>query len=64
MIKVITNNLGSGDWITVLDTNTGETLFSGHRITPQDLVNILTFDDSISAQLVEVTDEEMEEEYS
>ena len=62
MIKVVTNNLGSGDWVTVLDTNTGETLFSGHRITPMDLVNILTH--SVSAELVEVTDEEMEENYS
>jgi hypothetical protein len=64
MIKVVTNNLGSGDWVTVIDTNTGETLFSGHRISPQDLVSILTFDDSIQASLVEVTDEVMEEEYS
>ncbi len=64
MIKVVTNNLGSGDWVTVIDTNTGETLFSGHRITPQDLVSILSFDDSMEAQLVEVTDEQMEEEYS
>ena len=61
MIKVVTNNLGSGDWVTVVDTNTGETLFEGHRITPQDLVDILAFDDSIEATLVEVTDEQMEE---
>lgn len=61
MIKVITNNLGSGDWVTVIDTDTGETLFSGHRVTPKDLVNILTFNDSLEARLVEVTDEEMEE---
>lgn len=63
MIKVVTNNLGSGDWIMVLDTNTGETLFHGHRITPHDLVQILTFDDSMKAELIEVTDEQMEEEY-
>ena len=61
MIKVVTNNLGSGDWVTVIDTNTGETLFEGHRITPQDLVDILTFDGSMEAKLVEVTDEQMEE---
>jgi hypothetical protein len=61
MIKVITNSLGSGDWITVVDTNTGESLFEGHRITAQDLVDILTFDDSVSAQLIEVDDEQMEE---
>ena len=61
MIKVVTNSLGSGDWVTVVDTNTGETLFEGHRITPQDLVDILAFDDSIEATLIEVTDEQMEE---
>lgn len=61
MIKVVTNNLGSGDWVTVVDTNTGETLFEGHRITPKDLVDILTFDGSMEAKLVEVTDEQMEE---
>ncbi len=61
MIKVITNNLGSGDWVTVVDTDSGETLFEGHRISPQDLVDILTFNDSIEARLVEVTDEQLEE---
>lgn len=61
MIQVITNSLGSGDWVVVRDTNTGETLFEGHRITPQDLVNILSFDDSQSAELIEVNDEEIEE---
>jgi uncharacterized protein (DUF433 family) len=61
MIKVITNSLGSGDWITVRDTNTGETLFEGHRISARDLVEILSFDGSTEAKLVQVTDEEMEE---
>jgi hypothetical protein len=61
MIKVITNNLGSGDWVIVQDTNTGETLFEGHRITPRDLVDILSFDGSAEAKLIEVTDEQMEE---
>lgn len=61
MIKVVTNSQGSGDWVTVVDTNTGETLFEGHRITPQDLVDIITFDGSQEAQLVEVNDEQMEE---
>lgn len=61
MIKVIHNSAGSGDWVTVRDTNTGETLFEGHRITPQDLVDILSFDGSTEAELIEVTDEQMEE---
>ncbi len=61
MIKVITNSNGSGDWIMVQDTNTGEILFEGHRITARDLVDILSFDDSTEAKLIEVSDEEMEE---
>lgn len=61
MIKVITNNLGNGDWIIVRDTNTGETLFEGHRISARDLVEILSFDGSTEAKLVEVTDEQMED---
>jgi uncharacterized protein (DUF433 family) len=61
MIKVITNSNGSGDWITVRDTNTGETLFEGHRISARDLVDILTFDGSTEAELIEVNDEQMEE---
>lgn len=61
MIKVITNNQGSGDWVIVSDTETGEILFEGHRITPKDLVNILSWNDSIEAKLVEVDDEQLEE---
>ena len=61
MIRVITNSMGSGDWIVVQDTETGETLFEGHRISPCDLVNILSFNDAQSAELVEVTDEQIEE---
>jgi hypothetical protein len=59
MIKVITNSLGSGDWITVRQ---GENiLFEGHRIGPQDLVSIIDSITFESADLVEVTDEQMEE---
>ena len=61
MIRVITNSMGSGDWIVVQDTETGETLFEGHRISPLDLVNILSFNDAQSAELIEVTDEQIEE---
>lgn len=63
MIKVITNNLGSGDWIVVQDTETGETLFEGHRIGAQDIVNILSRNDSVAVKLVEVTDEKMDEDF-
>lgn len=62
MIKVVTNSLGSGDWVVVRDTETREILFEGHRITPQDLVNIInliTFEESQYTELVEVTDGEI-----
>lgn len=63
MIKVVTNSLGSGDWITVRFGN--EVLFEGHRITPQDFVEIFNgLGDAgrgAVARLVEVTDEQMEE---
>ena len=59
MIKVVTNSLGSGDWITVLQ---GENiLFEGHKIGPQDLVDIIDNITFESGQLIEVTDEQMEE---
>lgn len=60
MIKVITNNLGSGDWV-VVQGHCGETLFEGHKATPQDIVNILNAVLDPCAELVEVTDEQMEE---
>jgi len=59
MIKVITNSLGSGDWITVVDAN-GETLHEGHRISAFDLTMILQ-NLGHHTELVEVTDEQMEE---
>lgn len=62
MIKVITNSNGSGDWVVVRDTESGETIFQGHRISPRDLVEILSWNDSVDAKLIQVTDEQMEEE--
>ena len=63
MIKVVTNSLGSGDWVTIKFGN--EVLFEGHRIGPQDFVNIFNglgdSGRSAVARLVEVTDEQMEE---
>lgn len=63
MIKVITNNMGSGNWVKIQFGN--EVLFEGHRISPQDFVDIINgLGDtarSAVAQLVEVTDEQMEE---
>lgn len=60
MIKVVTNSKGSGDWITVLG-NSDSTLFSGHRITAADLVDIINVCSDFQVKLVEVTDEELEE---
>ena len=57
MIKVITNSLGCGDWVRVVD-HTGR-LHDGHRITPSDLVLILNLLGA-DAQLMELTDDEME----
>lgn len=59
MIRVITNSNGSGDWIRIVDSN-GESLHEGHRISAFDLVCILQ-NLQIHSELVEVTDEQMEE---
>ena len=63
MIKVITNSLGSGDWITVLGLS-GSTLFSGHRVGAQELRDILDIVSRQGCELIEVTDKQMEEEYT
>lgn len=59
MIKVVTNSLGSGDWIAVKEDN-NPSVMEGHRISAQDLVDILDYL-GIEAKLIEVTDEELEE---
>ena len=58
MIKIITNSLGSGDWVVV--QNSDEELFSGHRVSPMELSSILE-QLGLETDLVEVTDEQMEE---
>ncbi len=63
MIKVVTNSLGSGDWITVLGLS-GTTLFSGHRVGARELVDILNAVSRSGCELIEVTDEQLEEEYT
>lgn len=62
MIKVVINSLGSGDWITVQTVGQlgFEELFSGHRITPLELASILE-QLGHKTDIVEVTDEQMEE---
>jgi hypothetical protein len=56
VIKVVTNNLGSGDWILVSD-NLGE-LWSGHSIRAHELANILALA-GLEVELVEVNDKQM-----
>ncbi len=59
-IRVVTNSMESGDWVKVFYSN--DLIFEGHRITPQDLVDIVnSFYSDNGAELVEVTDEQMEE---
>ena len=58
MIKVITNSLGSGDWVIVQEGT--ETLHETHRVTALDLVMILQ-NLGIQADLLEYTDSEMED---
>lgn len=62
MIKVVTNKLGSDDWVSVVGP-ADQILFEGHVITASDLVSILntvTYGSNIEADLVEVTDEQLE----
>lgn len=59
-IRVVTNSMESGDWVKVFYSN--DMIFEGHRITPRDLVDIVNrFYSDDGAELVEVTDEQMEE---
>jgi len=62
MIRVVTNSMGSGDWVVVRSgaRDGFETLHEGHTIGPFDLVCILQ-NLGVHAELVEVTDEQMEE---
>lgn len=58
MIKVVTNNLGSGDWITIADDQ-GD-LWGGHSITAHDLYEILKML-KVEVDLVEVDDTQLDE---
>ena len=59
-IQVITNSNGSGDWVKVYYST--DLIWEGHRLDPRALVDIInTFYSDEGAELVEVTDEQMEE---
>jgi hypothetical protein len=69
-IKVYTNSRGSGDWIYVVSENfaehfgTTETLFEGHSISVDDLVELMHDAGRIGPSTVtkiDLTDEQMEE---
>jgi hypothetical protein len=61
-VHVITNSLGSGDYVVVYETNCGEVVFEGHSIKPSDLYHILQSTNGIAEYIVfhELTDEQME----
>ena len=64
-MRVITNSLGSCDWV-VVKTDDGDTIFEGHRIEPRDLVDIINACGGVGkykedAGMVEIDDEQMEE---
>lgn len=58
MIKIITNNKGSGDWIVI--KNDDQIINECHRITASDLQDILN-NLGHQTDLVSLTDTEMEE---
>lgn len=58
MIKVVTNSLGSGNWIIVLDDK-GD-LWGGHSIGARDLANIFALA-GMEVELVEVDDTQLDE---
>jgi hypothetical protein len=60
MIKVITNSLGTGDWITVLG-HSGTELFNGHSIGARELHEILNIVSRDGCDLIEVDDQGLEE---
>ena len=58
-IRVITNSYGSGDWTKVYYMT--DLIWEGHSLSPSDLVDIInSFYSETGAELVQVTDEEME----
>ena len=58
MIKVVTNSLGSGNWITVLDDK-GD-LWGGHSINARELANIFALA-GVEVEFVEVDDTQLNE---
>ena len=61
-LKVISNSLGSGDYVIVYETKCGEVVFEGHNIRPIDLFNILESTNGIYeyVEYFGLTDDQME----
>jgi hypothetical protein len=61
-LHVITNSMGSGDYVIVYETNCGEVVFEGHSVKPRDLFNIIESTNGMCEYLAfhEFTDEQME----
>lgn len=62
-LHVITNSLGSGDYVIVYETNCGETVFEGHSVKPKDLFDIIYAVNGMCEYVKyhELTDEQMED---
>lgn len=62
-LKVITNSLGSGDWVIVYETNCGEIVYEGHSISPRHLFDILESTNGLCeyVEYHELTDEQIED---
>jgi hypothetical protein len=58
MIKVITNSLGSGDWLYIKHHD--EVVYEGHRPSVRDIKFMLELIGH-KVEMIEVTDEQMEE---
>lgn len=58
MIKIVTNNEGSGDWIVILKDE--RELFAGHNINIFELEDLLK-ELGHEVEQVSISDEEMEE---
>ena len=60
MLKVITNSLGSGDWIKVLG-HSGSELFNGSSVSARELQELLDTVSRSGCELIECKDSEMED---
>jgi hypothetical protein len=60
-LKVITNSLGSGDYVVVYETNCGEVVYEGHSVSPYMLHKILNDTNGMCDYVTyhELTDEQM-----